>query len=47
MNLVYGACLIGFACSALRAVQVALENWRRGYSVLDPAAVPADGEGTP
>lgn len=36
MNLVYGVCLIGFACSAVRAAQVAVENWRRGYSVLDP-----------
>ena len=35
MNLVYGVCLVGFACSAARAVQVALQNWRRGYSVLD------------
>ena len=35
MNLVYGFCLVGFACSAIRAVQVAIQNWRRGYSVLD------------
>jgi len=35
MNLVYGVCLFGFACSAVRAVQVALVNWRRGYSALD------------
>ena len=35
MNLVYGICLVGFACSAIRAVQVAIQNWRRGYSVLD------------
>ena len=35
MNLVYGVCLVGFACSAIRAVQVAIQNWRRGYSVLD------------
>ncbi len=35
MNLVYGVCLFGFACSAIRAVQVAIENWRRGYSALD------------
>jgi TRAP-type transport system small permease protein len=35
MNLVYGVCLVGFACSAARAAQVALQNWRRGYSVLD------------
>jgi TRAP-type C4-dicarboxylate transport system permease small subunit len=35
MNLVYGVCLFGFACSAVRAVQVAFLNWRRGYSTLD------------
>jgi TRAP-type C4-dicarboxylate transport system permease small subunit len=35
MNLIYGVCLFGFACSAVRAVQVALGNWRRGYSTLD------------
>jgi TRAP-type transport system small permease protein len=35
MNLVYGVCLVGFAFSALRAVQVAVRNWRRGYSPLD------------
>jgi TRAP-type transport system small permease protein len=35
MNLVYGVCLFGFACSSIRAVQVAIENWQRGYSALD------------
>jgi TRAP-type transport system small permease protein len=35
INLVYGVCLFGLACSTIRAVQVALENWRRGYSALD------------
>jgi TRAP-type C4-dicarboxylate transport system permease small subunit len=35
MNLIYGVCLVGFALSAGRAVQVAIQNWRRGYSVLD------------
>ncbi|HTS22316.1 MAG TPA: TRAP transporter small permease [Casimicrobiaceae bacterium] len=35
MNLVYGVCLAGFALGALRAVQVAVRNWRRGYSQLD------------
>jgi TRAP-type C4-dicarboxylate transport system permease small subunit len=34
MNLVYGVCMFGFACAALRSVQVAVLNWRRGYSVL-------------
>ena len=35
MNLVYGACMFGFACAALRSVQVAVLNWRRGYSLLE------------
>ena len=35
MNLVYGVCAIGFAAAAFRSVQVAIENWRRGFSVLE------------
>ena len=35
MNLVYGVCMVGFAFCAFRAVQVALEHWRQGYSVLE------------
>ena len=35
MNVVYGVCGVGFAFCAFRAVQVAIENWRRGYSVLE------------
>jgi TRAP-type transport system small permease protein len=35
MNLIYGVCLVGFGFSMVRAVQVAIQNWRRGYSVLD------------
>jgi TRAP-type C4-dicarboxylate transport system permease small subunit len=35
MNLVYGVCMAGFAFSALRSVQVGIENWRRGYSLLE------------
>jgi len=35
MNLVYGMCTIGFAAAAVRAVQVAIENWKRGYSILE------------
>jgi len=34
MNLVYGVCMLGFALAALRSVQVAVLNWRRGYSAL-------------
>ena len=30
MNTVYAVCLIGFAFSAVRAVQVLIVNWRRG-----------------
>jgi TRAP-type C4-dicarboxylate transport system permease small subunit len=35
MNLVYGVCMTGFAFCAFRAVQVAIEHWQRGYSVLE------------
>jgi TRAP-type C4-dicarboxylate transport system permease small subunit len=35
MNLIYGVCMAGFAFSALRSIQVAIENWRRGYSLLE------------
>jgi TRAP-type transport system small permease protein len=35
MNLVYGVCMFGFACAAVRSLQVAVMNWRRGYSVLE------------
>jgi TRAP-type C4-dicarboxylate transport system permease small subunit len=35
MNLVYGICMFGFVCATARSVQVAIMNWRRGYSVLE------------
>jgi TRAP-type transport system small permease protein len=35
MNLVYGVCAIGFAAAAVRSVQVGIENWRRGFSLLE------------
>ena len=35
MNIVYGVCAIGFAAAAVRSVQVAIENWRRGWSPLE------------
>src|SRR5437016_10132985 len=35
MNSVYAVCMIGFAFSAVRAVQVLIINWRRGYRVLE------------
>jgi TRAP-type transport system small permease protein len=43
MNIVYGICLVGFACSAVRALQIAVANWRRGYSDLEQADVPQEG----
>ncbi len=35
MGIVYGVVMFGFALMALRAVQVAWGNWKRGYSVLE------------
>jgi TRAP-type C4-dicarboxylate transport system permease small subunit len=35
MNIVYSACLFGFAAMALRSVWVAKVHWQRGYSVLE------------
>jgi len=35
MNTVYGVCAFGFACAAVRSVQVAIIHWRQGYSVLE------------
>jgi TRAP-type C4-dicarboxylate transport system permease small subunit len=35
MNLIYGVCTIGFAAAAFRSAQVAIENWRRGFSLLE------------
>ena len=35
MNLVYGVCAVGFAAATFRSVQVAIENWRRGFSLLE------------
>ena len=46
MNLVYGVCLVGFACSTGRAMQVAVRNWRRGYSALDRPDSAATPEAT-
>ena len=28
-------CAIGFAAAAVRSVQVAIENWKRGWSLLE------------
>ena len=35
MGIVYGVVMLGFALMTFRAVQVAWENWKRGYSVLE------------
>lgn len=34
-NLVYGAVCLGFVLMFLRSVQVAVQNWRRGFSMLE------------
>ena len=34
-NLVYGAVCIGFVLMFVRSIQVSIENWRRGYSILE------------
>ena len=34
-NLVYGAVCAGFVLMFGRSVQVSIENWRRGYSILE------------
>jgi TRAP-type C4-dicarboxylate transport system permease small subunit len=35
MNIIYGICAFGFGCATVRSVQVAIENWRRGFSLLE------------
>ena len=35
MNIIYGMCAFGFAAATIRSVQVAIENWRRGWSLLE------------
>ena len=42
MNVVYGVCMVGFACSAVRSLQVAILNWRRGYSILERPEIGMD-----
>ena len=34
-NLVYGAVCVGFILMFVRSIQVSVENWRRGYSILE------------
>ena len=35
MNIIFGVCAFGFAAAAFRSVQVAIENWRRRFSLLE------------
>ena len=35
MNIIYGVCALGFAAAAVRSIQVAIENWRQGFSLLE------------
>src|SRR6185503_14058215 len=35
MNIIYGICALGFAAAAVRSVQVAIEHWRQGWSLLE------------
>ena len=35
MNIIYGVCALGFAAATFRSVQVAIENWKRGWSILE------------
>jgi TRAP-type C4-dicarboxylate transport system permease small subunit len=35
MNIIYGICAVGFAAATVRSVQVLIENWRRGWSLLE------------
>jgi TRAP-type C4-dicarboxylate transport system permease small subunit len=44
MNTVYAVCMVGFAFSAVRAVQVLIINWRRGYSVLERPEIAIEGQ---
>ena len=34
-NLIYGCVLVGFVMMFFRSIQVSIENWRRGYSILE------------
>lgn len=35
MNIIYGICAFGFLCATVRSIQVTVENWRRGFSILE------------
>ena len=34
-NLIYGCVFLGFVFMFVRSIQVSIENWRRGYSMLE------------
>jgi TRAP-type C4-dicarboxylate transport system permease small subunit len=34
-NIVYGAVCVGFVLMFLRSIHVSVQNWRRGYSILE------------
>jgi TRAP-type C4-dicarboxylate transport system permease small subunit len=34
-SIVYGTVCFGFVLMCLRSAQVSVENWRRGYSILE------------
>jgi TRAP-type transport system small permease protein len=35
VNIIYGICGLGFVAATIRSVQVAIENWRQGFSLLE------------
>jgi TRAP-type C4-dicarboxylate transport system permease small subunit len=35
MNIIYGICALGFAAATFRSIQVAIENWKQGFSLLE------------
>ena len=35
MNIIYGVCAFGFAMATFRSIQVGIENWKRGFSLLE------------
>ena len=35
MNIIYGVCGLGFAAATFRSIQVAMENWKQGFSLLE------------
>jgi TRAP-type C4-dicarboxylate transport system permease small subunit len=46
MNVIYYFVLGGLAMSAIRSVQVTIDNWRQGYSILENPEAYMDEGGT-